>query len=71
MDRASLGKLKVAFMPMDEYVKLIVPINISAGRKSYTNSPATKTEVSSFRKLAGEHLWMGGGVLSAESFFGH
>lgn len=40
-------------LSMEDYVKSMKPMNLSKGRKEDVNSPATKSEIADYRRLAG------------------
>lgn len=50
-------------MSMEAYAMRIRPIYVSASRSVDSSSKATREEVSIFRKLASELVWLKGGVL--------
>lgn len=50
-------------MDMQEYVKHVEYIDITQDRKAHREDDATNHEVRSYRRLAGEMIWIGCGVL--------
>lgn len=57
-------------LSMQEYVKSIRPLNISAQRKTMLQDNASEHGRKLYRKMAGEMIWLGSDALPQAAHFG-